>query len=76
MERGAGEMEREAEKLRHRDYREKVIAEHRARGEVVTHEELIDAIAEMREGAVEMRRGAEEMREGAAEMRRQADEEG
>ena len=76
MERGAGEMEREAEKLRHRDYREKVIAEHRARGEVVTHEELIDAIAEMREGAVDMRRGAEEMREGAAEMRRQADEEG
>lgn len=69
MEGGADEMESEAEKLRSREYREKIIAEHAARGRTVTHEELIGAIEKMQEGAREMRKGAVEMRQGAEEIR-------
>ena len=71
MERGARKMQEEAARLRQRDYRDRVIAKARARGETVTHEELIDAAEEMDDGADEMRDGAREMREAAEEMRRE-----
>lgn len=71
MERGAREMEETAQRLRTDPaYREQQIARARARGETVTHEQLIDAAAEMREGAQGMREGAREMREAAERMRR------
>ncbi|MGQ0589711.1 MAG: M56 family metallopeptidase [Sphingosinicella sp.] len=69
MERGARDMEREADRLRDRDYREREIARQRARGRTVTHEQLIEASREMREGAEGMREGAREMREAAQRMR-------
>lgn len=69
MEAGAQRMEREAARLRDRDYRQRVIARNAARGETVTHEDLIEAAEGMREGAEGMREGAREMREAAREMR-------
>lgn len=70
MERGADRMEETARLLRtDRDYRERQIARARARGETVTHEQLIDAADDMREGAQGMREGAREMRESARRMR-------
>ena len=51
-------------------YREDVIRRNAARGEHVTHEELLEAAEEMADGAREMREGAREMREAAADMRR------
>ena len=69
MEQGARQMEREAERLRDRDYREREIARQRARGHNVTHEQLIEAARDMREGAEGMREGAREMREAAQRMR-------
>lgn len=69
MERGARNMEEEARRLQDRDYRERQIARARARGETVTHEELLEAAEGLREGAEGMREGAEGMREGAREMR-------
>lgn len=69
MERGAASMEAEARRLQDRDYRERAIARARARGETVTHEELIEAAEGMREGAEGMREGARGMREAAREMR-------
>ncbi|HEY0626589.1 MAG TPA: M56 family metallopeptidase [Allosphingosinicella sp.] len=72
MERGAEHMRSEAKKLRSsRSYREKVIAEHAARGEHTTHEELIKAANGMEKGADGMLKGAEGMRRGAKQMRRQ-----
>ena len=69
MERGAVRMEQEAERLRtDRAYREQQIARARARGETVTHEELIEAAQGMREGAQGMREGAQSMREAARDM--------
>ena len=69
MERGARSMEIEAERLQDRDYRERQIARARARGETVTHEELLEAAEGMREGAEGMRDGARDMREAAERMR-------
>jgi hypothetical protein len=71
MEAGARDMEREAERLRDRGHRERVIADQARRGRTVTHEQLIESIDELREGAAGMRQGAREMRESAGEMRRQ-----
>jgi beta-lactamase regulating signal transducer with metallopeptidase domain/F0F1-type ATP synthase membrane subunit b/b' len=71
MERGADDMERTASRLENDPaYREEQIRRARARGDTVTHEELIDAADDMRDGAQGMREGAREMREGAARMRR------
>ena len=70
MERGARQMDEEARKLRNRDYRERQIAKAAARGEEITHEELLEAAEGMKEGAEGMREGAREMREAAEEMRR------
>ena len=69
MERGARGMEEEAQRLQDPAYRERQIARARARGETVTHEELLEAAEGLREGAEGMREGAESMRESAREMR-------
>jgi beta-lactamase regulating signal transducer with metallopeptidase domain len=69
MERGAAKMRAQAARFRNRDYREAQIRKAAARGERLTHEELIEAADEMEQGAEEMRQGAREMREGAREMR-------
>jgi Zn-dependent protease with chaperone function len=71
MERGAQRMEEAARRLRSDPaYREQQIARARARGETVTHEQLIEAAGEMQEGAQSMREGAREMRQAAERMRR------
>jgi hypothetical protein len=71
MERGAQRMEEAARRLRGDPaYREQQIARARARGETVTHEQLIEAAGEMQEGAQGMREGAREMRQAAERMRR------
>jgi beta-lactamase regulating signal transducer with metallopeptidase domain len=71
MERGADQMERTADRLQNDPaYREEQIRRARERGETVTHEQLIDAADDMREGAQGMREGAQEMRESAGRMRR------
>jgi bla regulator protein blaR1 len=70
MEAGAKEMAETAHKLRtSKAYREKQIAEAAARGEHVTHEELIEAADGLEEGSHGLREGARGMREAAAEMR-------
>lgn len=70
MERGADRMEAEAVRLlSDRAYRERQIARAREHGNEVTHEQLIEAAGEMREGAQGMRDGARGMREGARRMR-------
>ena len=70
MEQGAERMRAEAAKLRDRRYREEQIRRAAARGEKVTHEDLIEAAEGLEEGAEGMREGAREMREAAEEMRR------
>jgi beta-lactamase regulating signal transducer with metallopeptidase domain len=71
MEAGADRMRVEAGKLRSsKAYRDDVIRRNAARGERVTHEELLEAADEMEDGAKEMREGAREMREAAADMRK------
>jgi hypothetical protein len=72
MVRGSREMAEAAVKLRDPAYREKQIAEAAARGRVVTHHQLIDAIPKMEKGAQDMIRGAADMRRGAEQMRRSA----
>jgi hypothetical protein len=69
MEQGAREMAEESVKLRRAEYREEQIAKAAARGELVTHEELIEAADGLEEGSKEMRDGAREMREAAERMR-------
>ena len=69
MERGAQNMIEESRRLRDRDYRERQIARARARGETVTHEDLLEAAEGLQEGAEGMREGAREMREAAERMR-------
>lgn len=64
MEEGAREMDAAAEKLRDPDYREDQIARARRRGEVQTHQELLDAIPKLRDGADKLRASAERMRRG------------
>jgi len=73
MERGAVHMEQEARQLRNRDHRERIIARERARGETVTHEELLEAAEGLQDGAEGMREGAREMREAARRMRERRD---
>jgi beta-lactamase regulating signal transducer with metallopeptidase domain len=70
MEQGAESMAREAARLRDRGHREREIARAAARGDSVTHEELLDAAKEMAAGAREMREAAREMHREAEEMRR------
>ncbi|HZG07536.1 MAG TPA: M56 family metallopeptidase [Allosphingosinicella sp.] len=70
MEQGADSMAREAARLRDRGHREREIARAAARGDTVTHEELLDAAREMAAGAREMREAAREMHREAEEMRR------
>ncbi|HEU0134190.1 MAG TPA: M56 family metallopeptidase [Allosphingosinicella sp.] len=70
MEAGAERMRAEAAKLKSsRAYREEHIRRNAARGERVTHEQLLEAAEEMEEGAREMREGAREMRDAAKDMR-------
>ncbi|HEY7811343.1 MAG TPA: M56 family metallopeptidase [Allosphingosinicella sp.] len=66
MDQGAETMARQAARLRDRRVREQEIAQARARGHTLTHEELLEASEELAEGA-------REMREAAKEMRREAD---
>ena len=73
MERGAQRMEESARQLHDRDYRERAIARARARGETVTHEQLLEAAEGLAEGAEGMREGAREMREAAERMRERHD---
>ena len=69
MEQGAEQMRSEAARLKgSKAYREDVIRRNAARGERVTHEQLIEAAGEMEDGAREMREGAREMREAARDM--------
>lgn len=68
MERGAQRMEAQARQFRDPAYREQQIARERARGHIVTHEELIEAAEGLQEGAQGMREGAREMREAARHM--------
>jgi bla regulator protein blaR1 len=68
MEAGAARMEQQARRFRDRSEQERIIAEERARGHQVTHEELIDAAEGMDEGARGMREGAREMRDNARHM--------
>jgi bla regulator protein blaR1 len=70
MERGAERMQRSAAQLRDPAYREQQIVRARARGESVTHEQLLEAAEGLEEGAQGMREGAREMREAAERMRR------
>jgi beta-lactamase regulating signal transducer with metallopeptidase domain len=70
MEAGAERMRSEAARLKDsKAYREDVIRRNAARGERVTHEDLLEAAGEMEDGAKEMREGAREMREAARDMR-------
>jgi hypothetical protein len=70
MERGAAQMEAQARRFRDARERERIIAEERARGRTVTHEELVQAAEGMEEGARGMREGAREMRRSVEEMGR------
>jgi beta-lactamase regulating signal transducer with metallopeptidase domain len=70
MDAGAEHMAREAAKLRNREHREREIARAAARGDRVTHEELLEAAEELAEGAREMRDAAKEMRRDADQMAR------
>jgi beta-lactamase regulating signal transducer with metallopeptidase domain len=70
MMRGAEHMAREAAKLRDRSYREREIARAAARGDRVTHEDLLEAAEGLAEGSREMREAAREMRREADRMRR------
>ncbi|QPQ54201.1 M56 family metallopeptidase [Allosphingosinicella flava] len=69
MENGARDMEREADRLRDARYREQQIAKAAAEGKTVTHQDLLNAIPKMKNGAQGMRKGARKMREGAQKMR-------
>jgi beta-lactamase regulating signal transducer with metallopeptidase domain len=71
MEDGARQMRDEARKLRSKSYRDEQIAKAAARGETVTHEDLLEAADGLQEGSEGMIEGAREMREAAAKMRRQ-----
>jgi beta-lactamase regulating signal transducer with metallopeptidase domain len=71
MEEGAAHLDREADKLRSRDYREQQIARAAREGRTLTHQQLLDMIPRFHESAQGMRRGAEAMRRNAEKMRRQ-----
>jgi beta-lactamase regulating signal transducer with metallopeptidase domain len=72
MKHGARNMAEEAVKLRDANYREVQIARAAARGQRVTHQQLIDAIPQLEKGSRDMIKGAEDMRRGAEQMRRSA----
>jgi beta-lactamase regulating signal transducer with metallopeptidase domain len=75
MERGAANMRAEAARLKSsRAHREEQIRRAAARGEHLTHEQLLEAAEEMEEGAEGMIEGAREMREAAAKMRKGRDD--
>lgn len=63
MEQGAERMAAQARRFRDRAERERIIAEARAQGRHVSHEQLLQAAEGMEEGAREMREGAREMRQ-------------
>jgi hypothetical protein len=67
---GARRMDQEASQLGSQRYRERRIAEAAARGEHLTHDELIALSRSLRDGARGMREGAREMRRTAVDMRR------
>jgi beta-lactamase regulating signal transducer with metallopeptidase domain len=70
MEAGAERMRAEAARLKSsKAYREDVIRRNAARGERVTHEQLLEAADEMEDGVEDMREGAREMRQAAKDMR-------
>jgi len=69
MERGADRMDQEADRLRSSDYREQQIAKAAREGRTLTHQQLLDTIPRLHEGARGMRRGAEAMRRSAERMR-------
>ena len=66
MEEGADQMRVEARRLHDPAYREQVIADNRARGNDVTHAELIALSRRMPGQADDMERSARRMREQAA----------
>jgi len=70
MDAGAAHMARQAAQLRDRSYREREIARAAARGDRVTHEELLEAAEGLDDGVREMRDAAKEMRREAETMRR------
>jgi len=70
MERGADRMDQEADRLRSSDYREQQIAKAAREGRTLTHQQLLDMIPRLHDGAKGMRRGAEAMRRSAEKMRR------
>ena len=70
MEAGARNIRASAAKLRNPAYREEQIRKSAARGEKVTHEDLLKAAKGLDEGAEGMLEGAREMRRSAQEMRR------
>jgi beta-lactamase regulating signal transducer with metallopeptidase domain len=72
MEQGAARMREQALRFRDRRYRDEQMRKAAARGEPITHDELIRAAAEMEQGAEEMKKGAREMREAAREMRQRS----
>ncbi|WP_106640776.1 M56 family metallopeptidase [Allosphingosinicella vermicomposti] len=69
LDNGARNLRREADRLRSASYREDHIAKARRDGHTVTHQELIDAIPKMREGAERMEDSADTMRRQARDMR-------
>jgi hypothetical protein len=69
MKRGARHMAEEAVKLRDPVYREQQIARQAARGQRITHQELVDAIPQLEKGSRDMIKGAEDMRRAAEQMR-------
>jgi len=62
MERGAAKMEQQARRFRNSAERARIIAEERAKGRTVTHEELLEAADRLERGARRLREGAEQMR--------------
>jgi hypothetical protein len=70
MERGARQMEEEADRLGSPTYRQQRIAEAARQGRTLTDRQLLDAIPQMRAGARGMRDGAAAMRHEAERMRR------
>ena len=70
MDAGAAHMARQAAQLRDRSFREREIARAAARGDRVTHEDLLEAAEGLDDGVREMRDAAKEMRREAETMRR------
>ena len=67
MRAGAADMRREAERLQDRGYRERIIAENRARGQTTTHEQLLDVARRLPAQAADLERNAAAMEAQARE---------